>query len=86
MSAQDIYGLGAALPPYAGAITQAAVLLELLRNRDIKLAFQGFRLAVSRRFGRPSPGTTGTERNRSFYPYPRTERENTSSTPAGPAM
>ncbi|MGI4737344.1 MAG: RagB/SusD family nutrient uptake outer membrane protein [Janthinobacterium lividum] len=84
--AQDIYGLGAALPPYAGAVTQDAVLLEILRNRDIELAFQGFRLADSRRFGRPGPGTTGAERNRNFYPYPRTERENNSSTPADPAI
>ncbi|TDN39726.1 RagB/SusD family nutrient uptake outer membrane protein [Hymenobacter sp. UV11] len=84
--AQDSYGLGAALPPYAGATTQAAVLLEILRNRDIELAFQGFRLPDSRRFGRPGPGTTGAERNRTFYPYPRTERENNSSTPADPAI
>ncbi|MGI4820736.1 MAG: RagB/SusD family nutrient uptake outer membrane protein [Janthinobacterium lividum] len=84
--AQDVYGLGAALPPYAGALTQNAVLLEILRNRDIELAFQGFRLADSRRFGRPGPGTTGAERNRTFFPYPRTERENNSSTPADPAI
>ncbi|MFD1871252.1 RagB/SusD family nutrient uptake outer membrane protein [Hymenobacter bucti] len=84
--AQDIYGLGAALPAYAGAVTTDAVLLEILRNRNIELAFQGFRLPDSRRFGRPGPGTTGAERNRTFYPYPRTERENNSSTPADPAI
>ncbi|MBJ6144367.1 RagB/SusD family nutrient uptake outer membrane protein [Hymenobacter sp. BT559] len=84
--AQDIYGLGAALPAYSGALTQDAVLLEILRNRNIELAFQGFRLANSRRFSRPGPGTTGAERNRTFYPYPRTERENNSSTPADPAI
>ena len=84
--AQDIYGLGAGLPAYAGPVTQDAVLLEILRNRDIELAFQGFRLADSRRFGRPGPGATGAERNRTFYPYPRTERENNSSTPADPAI
>ena len=84
--AQDSYGLGAALPPYAGPVTQEAVLLEILRNRDIELAFQGFRLADSRRFGRPGPGPAGAERNRNFYPYPRTERENNSSTPADPAQ
>ncbi|MVN75838.1 RagB/SusD family nutrient uptake outer membrane protein [Hymenobacter sp. HMF4947] len=84
--AADIYGLGAALPPYAGASTQAAVLLEILRNRNIELAFQGFRLPDSRRFGRPGPGTAGAERNRTFYPYPRTERENNSSTPTDPAI
>lgn len=83
---QDIYGLGAALPPYAGALAQNALLLEILRNRAIELAFQGFRLPDSRRFGRPGPGTAGAERNRTFYPYPRTERENNSSTPADPAI
>ena len=84
--AQDIYGLGAALPPYTGALTQNSVLLEILRNRDIELAFQGFRLPDSRRFGRPGPGVAGAERNRTFYPYPRTERENNSSTPTDPAI
>jgi pectin methylesterase-like acyl-CoA thioesterase len=84
--AQDIYGLGAALPAYAGPVTQDAVLLEILRNRNIELAFQGFRLADSRRFGRPGAGAAGAERNRNFYPYPRTERENNSATPADPAI
>jgi hypothetical protein len=77
---------GAALGPYIGAVTADAVLLEILRNRNIELAFQGFRLPDSRRFGRPGPGTAGAERNRTFYPYPRTERENNSSTPADPAI
>ena len=77
---------GAGLPPYAGALTQDAILLEILRNRDIELAFQGFRLADSRRFGRPGPGAAGAERNRNFYPYPRVERENNSSTPADPTI
>ena len=84
--AQDVYGLGAALPPYAGPLIPEAVLLEILRNRDIELAFQGFRLPNSRRFGRPGPSTPSAERNRTFYPYPRTERENNSATPADPAI
>lgn len=84
--AQDLYGLGAALPPYAGPTTADAVLLEILRNRDVELAFQGFRLEDSRRFGRPGPGAAGAERNRNFYPYPRVERENNPSTPADPAI
>ena len=64
----------------------ADVLIDILRNRDIELAFQGFRLADSRRFGRPGPGTTGAERNRNFFPYPRVERENNPATPADPAI
>ena len=78
--------LGAALPPYAGPLTPTDVLTEILRNRNIELAYQGFRLADSRRFGRPGPGAAGTERNRNFYPYPRVERENNPATPADPAI
>lgn len=85
-AAQDLYGLGAALPPYSGPVTADAVLLEILRNRSIELAFQGFRLEDSRRFGRPGPGAAGAERNRNFFPYPRTERENNPATPADPAI
>ena len=78
--------LGAALPAYTGPLTAADVLTEILRNRNIELAYQGFRLDDSRRFGRPGPGTPGAERNRNFYPYPRTERENNPATPADPTI
>ncbi|MBC8153713.1 MAG: RagB/SusD family nutrient uptake outer membrane protein [Bacteroidetes bacterium] len=81
-AATDTYGIGASLPAYAGPLTADAVLLEILRNRAVELAFQGFRLEDSRRFGRPGPGAAGSERNRNFFPYPRTERENNPSTPA----
>ncbi|MFD2785427.1 RagB/SusD family nutrient uptake outer membrane protein [Hymenobacter rubripertinctus] len=83
--AQDAFGLGAGLPAYSGPLTADAVLLEILRNRSIELAFQGFRLGDSRRFGRPGPGQPGAERNRNFYPYPRIERENNGNTPPDPA-
>jgi len=82
----DPFGLGADLPAYSGPETKEAILLEILRNRNIELAFQGFRLEDSRRFGRPGPGTTGAERNRNFLPYPRTERDNNTNTPADPAI
>ncbi len=81
---QDAFGLGAGLPAYSGPLTQDAILLDVLENRFIELAFQGFRLGDSRRFGRPGPGAVGPERNRNFYPYPRTERENNNQTPADP--
>ena len=81
----DIFGLGAALPAYAGPVTAADVLLDILRNRYVELAYQGFRLEDSRRFGRPGPGAPGAERSRNFYPYPRVERENNPATPADPA-
>ena len=77
---------GAGLAPYAGPLTAADVLLDILRNRNIELAYQGFRLEDSRRFGRPGPGTAGAERNRNFFPYPRVERENNPATPADPAI
>ena len=77
---------GAGLAAYAGAQTQDAILLDIYRQRQVELAFQGFRLEDSRRFGRPGPGTTGAERNRNFLPYPRGERENNTSTPADPAI
>ncbi|MFD2721817.1 RagB/SusD family nutrient uptake outer membrane protein [Hymenobacter monticola] len=84
--ANDVFGLGASLPAYSGPATAADVLTEIYRNRSIELAFQGFRLADSRRFGRPAAGTTGAERNRNFLPYPRTERENNSQTPGDPVL
>lgn len=87
--AQDIYGVGAGLSAYTGALTQDAILTEIYRQRCIELAFQGFRLSDNRRFNRPGPGTLGTgnnERNRNFYPYPRVERENNSQTPADPTI
>ncbi|WP_022822693.1 RagB/SusD family nutrient uptake outer membrane protein [Hymenobacter norwichensis] len=77
---------GAALPAYNGALTQDAVLLDIYRNRQLELAFQGFRLEDSRRFNRPGPGAAGAERNRNFFPYPRTERENNTATPTDPAI
>jgi hypothetical protein len=82
----DAFGLGAALPAYTGPQTAADVLVEILRNRSIELAFQSFRLDDSRRFSRPGPGATGAERNRNFYPYPRVERENNPATPTDPLI
>ncbi|GAB4055099.1 RagB/SusD family nutrient uptake outer membrane protein [Spirosoma litoris] len=85
-STDTYFGLGAALPAYSGAQTADAILLEILRNRNIELAYQGFRLEDSRRFNRPGPGATGSERNRNFFPYPLTERNNNTSTPADPSI
>ena len=84
-AAQDVFGLGAGLPAYSGPQTADAILTEIYRNRQIELAYQGFRLEDSRRFNRPGPGAAGAERNRNFFPYPLTERNNNTSTPADPA-
>lgn len=83
--AQDAWGVGAGLPAYAGANTANAILQEIYRNRQIELAFQGFRLEDSRRFGRSGPDTTpqaNAERTRNFMPYPFTERDNNTNTPS----
>ena len=72
----DAWGIGASLPAYAGANTQADILTEIYRNRCIELFMSGLKLEDSRRFGRPAPGTPGAERTRNFYPYPLTERDN----------
>ncbi|RRB18394.1 RagB/SusD family nutrient uptake outer membrane protein [Larkinella knui] len=78
--AADVWGVGADLPAYPGPAQAANVLTEIYRNRAIELAYSGFRLEDSRRFGRSGPSVTG-ERNRNFMPYPRTERDNNTNTP-----
>jgi starch-binding outer membrane protein, SusD/RagB family len=81
----DVYGVNANLPAYSGATTQAAVLREIYRNRNIELFNSGLKLEDSRRFGIPAPGAAGSDRTRNFYPYPSSERDNNPSTPADPA-
>ncbi|WP_310588707.1 RagB/SusD family nutrient uptake outer membrane protein [Larkinella rosea] len=80
-AATDVWGVGAGLPAYAGPAVAADVLNEIYKNRAIELAYSGFRLEDGRRFGRSGPSVTG-ERNRNFMPYPRTERDNNTNTPA----
>jgi len=84
--AQDIFGIGAGLPPYAGPITQAALLEEIYKNRSIELYLSGLKLEDSRRFGRPGPGSPNAERTRNFYPYPQQERDGNPNTPPDPAL
>lgn len=76
----DIYGVGADLPAYAAAMEQQAILDEIYKNRRIELYLTGLSLEDSRRFDRPM-----TERNRNFYPYPNSERDNNTNTPENPA-
>lgn len=78
--AEDAFGVGADLPPYAGAVTQAAILEQVYRNRAIELYLSGLRLADQRRLERPL-----AERKRNFMPYPFVERDNNSNTPPDPA-
>lgn len=82
----DIYGVNAAQPAYSGALTATALLTEIYRQRRIELFLSGQELEDSRRFARPAPNAAGEERNRTFYPYPQTERDNNTNTPADPAI
>jgi hypothetical protein len=84
--ASDVWGVGADLPPYAGAVTQEAILTEIYRQRCIELYMSGLKLEDSRRFGRPDPNAADSERSRTFYPYPFTEVDNNVNTPANPAI
>jgi starch-binding outer membrane protein, SusD/RagB family len=82
----DTWGIGADLPAYAGEETKEALLTEIYKQRCIELFLQGHKLEDSRRFGRPGAGATGAERTRNWYPYPQSERDNNTSTPADPAL
>jgi hypothetical protein len=79
---EDPWGIGADLPPYAGGMTADEVLLEIYKQRCVELYLTGLRFEDSRRFGMP-PADRG---NRNFMPYPFTERDNNSSTPADPEL
>lgn len=77
---EDIYGVGADLPPLTGLLTQEQLLTEIYRQRSIELFMSGLRLEDMRRFGRPL-----SERKRNFFPYPFQERDNNPNTPPDPA-
>jgi starch-binding outer membrane protein, SusD/RagB family len=85
--ADDAWGVGADMATgYTGVATKDAILTEIYRQRCIELCNAGLRLEDSRRFNRPgSDQPIGTrERGRDFMPYPQTERDNNSNTPADP--
>jgi hypothetical protein len=80
----DPYGIGANGAPYAGAVTQDAVLTEIYRQRAIELYMQGLRLEDMRRFNRTAE--PNVERRRNFFPYPFRERDYNPNTPNDPAF
>jgi starch-binding outer membrane protein, SusD/RagB family len=82
----DIYGIGASQAAYSGPLTTADLLLDIYKQRRIELFMSGMELEDARRFARPAPNAANEERNRTFYPYPLTERDNNTSTPADPAI
>lgn len=79
--ASDPFGVGADLPPIVGALTPAQLLPLIYKHRSIELYLSGLKLEDMRRFGLPL-----TDRKRNFFPYPFTERDNNSNTPADPAF
>lgn len=85
-AADDIYGVGANQSPYAGAVTQGAILTDIYKQRRLEMFISGQELEDSRRFNRPGPNQPGEERNRNFYPYPLSERDNNPNTPGDPAI
>lgn len=76
----DALGVGAGLTAYTGTMEKQAILDEIYKNRRIELYLTGLSLEDSRRFNRPA-----NERNRDFFPYPNSERDNNSNTPNNPA-
>jgi hypothetical protein len=83
-AANDPYGIGADLPAYAGANTQAAILEEIYRNRCIELYMQGWKMEDLRRFNRSN--APNVEKNRNLYPFPFRERDNNPNTPTDPTF
>jgi starch-binding outer membrane protein, SusD/RagB family len=87
----DIYGIGANQAAYAGALTTTDLLNDIYVQRRLELFLSGMELEDSRRFVRiapvapPAPINPNAERNRTFYPYPLTERTNNTNTPPDPA-
>jgi hypothetical protein len=88
---EDVFGVGADLPPYSGATTDAALETEILRQRRAELFMQGLGLEDRRRLG-PDLSPTDAEnagpftRTRNFYPYPQQERINNPNTPENPEI
>ncbi|NNG11517.1 MAG: RagB/SusD family nutrient uptake outer membrane protein [Arenibacter sp.] len=86
----DVFGVNANIEVYSGEMSAEALLDEVYLNRRLELFLTGTSLEDSRRFGRPEPSPNAKvftdERNRNFYPYPNTERDNNSNTPADPSI
>lgn len=80
-AAADPFGIGANLPPIVGPLTAPQLLDQIYRNRCIELYMSGLKLEDMRRFAQPT-----TDRKRNFFPYPFTERDNNTNTPADPAF
>jgi hypothetical protein len=79
--AADPFGVGAGLLPIVGPLTPAQLLPLIYKHRCIELYLSGLKLEDMRRFGLPN-----ADRKRNFFPYPFSERDNNTNTPADPAF
>ena len=79
--AADPFGVGASLPPIVGAFSQAQLLDLIFKHRSIELYMSGLKLEDMRRLNQPV-----ADRKRNFFPYPFTERDNNTNTPADPTF
>ncbi|MEN0002576.1 MAG: RagB/SusD family nutrient uptake outer membrane protein [Bacteroidota bacterium] len=84
--ADDAFGIGAGLDAYDGPATEEAVLEAIYANRCMEMMMSGQRLGDSKRFNRPDPNASNPERNRNWYPYPFSERDNNANTPDDPPI
>ncbi|QDO93355.1 RagB/SusD family nutrient uptake outer membrane protein [Formosa sediminum] len=87
----DPLGVNANLPAWTGDESDVdAILEEIYINRGAELFLTGLRFADSKRFHPdfdvPLEANTTNERNRNYYPYPSTERENNPNTPDDPTI
>ncbi len=87
----DPFGVNAGLAAYSGGQSAAEVLLAIYRHRRIEMFLMGTSLEDNRRFfpefQPPSEGDYDSfDRNRNYYPYPQTERDNNPNTPLDPAI
>jgi hypothetical protein len=85
----DPLGVNANLPAWSGDDSNVDdILEEIYKNRSIELFLTGLRFGDSKRFHPdydvPLEANTTNERNRNYYPYPSTERENNPNTPTDP--
>jgi len=86
----DPLGITAGIGPYMGEETTEALIEEIYQNRRAELFLTGMSLEDSRRLDRPEPSGQARqfeeERNRNFYPYPQSERDNNPNTPQNPSI
>lgn len=86
----DRLGVNAGLGSWVGDEgSQTAILEEIYKNRGIEMFLTGMRFEDSRRFHPnldPKVNNLTNERNRNYYPYPSTERDNNPNTPADPTI